>query len=703
MCKHNQKLYISLATKVFATLLQVIILSTQSYCLILLTQKEDAVIKKETIDKVLDTARIEEVVGDFVDLKKRGTSLIGNCPFHNEKTPSFHVSVAKGIYKCFGCGAGGDALKFVMDLEKYSYPEAIRYLANKYHIDVEEQERSPAQMAAQDKRESLYVLSQWAGKFFKDNMWQTDMGQSIGLAYFKERGYREDIIKKFELGYSPDQWTALVEAAKTAGFQEEYLKEIGLTIQRDDGSMYDRFRGRVMFPIQNLTGRVIGFGGRTLKTEKSVPKYVNSPESEIYHKSDVLYGLNFAKKAIVDADNCYLVEGYADVLSVHQAGVENVVSSSGTSLTSGQIRLISRFTKNVTILYDGDTAGIKASLRGTDMLLEEGLNVKILLFPDGNDPDSYVQKFGSDAFKKYIADHQEDFIFFKTNILLKDAENDPIKRADVIRDVVESIALIPDEIKVAVFIRQCSNLLDIEERVLLSELNNIRVKKARDADKKNQRNPSASSSPFSPSEGDGPPADFFMTDEERGGPASEPEHKITPEILQEREIIRILLNYGDYLATWEGDGDIPIAPLLLGSIDDVEFEDKPSAYILSVYKEYAERFEIPQAKQFFSHEDRLVSDLAITCVASPYNLSPNWNDDKRKIYVTQEYELLKNLVIQAIYRIKKRKVESEMLRIREELRTEQDQANLEILLSKYQKLKEAERLLGDFLGNTIVK
>lgn len=684
-------------------MLQVIILSTQSYYLILLTQKEDAVIKKETIDKVLDTARIEEVVGDFVDLKKRGTSLIGNCPFHNEKTPSFHVSVAKGIYKCFGCGAGGDALKFVMDLEKYSYPEAIRYLANKYHIDVEEQERSPAQMAAQDKRESLYVLSQWAGKFFKDNMWQTDMGQSIGLAYFKERGYREDIIKKFELGYSPDQWTALVEAAKTAGFQEEYLKEIGLTIQRDDGSMYDRFRGRVMFPIQNLTGRVIGFGGRTLKTEKSVPKYVNSPESEIYHKSDVLYGLNFAKKAIVDADNCYLVEGYADVLSVHQAGVENVVSSSGTSLTSGQIRLISRFTKNVTILYDGDTAGIKASLRGTDMLLEEGLNVKILLFPDGNDPDSYVQKFGSDAFKKYIADHQEDFIFFKTNILLKDAENDPIKRADVIRDVVESIALIPDEIKVAVFIRQCSNLLDIEERVLLSELNNIRVKKAKDADKKNQRNLSASSSPFSPSEGDGPPADFFMTDEERGGPAPEPEHKITPEILQEREIIRILLNYGDYLATWEGDGDIPIAPLLLGSIDDVEFEDKPSAYILSVYKEYAERFEIPQAKQFFSHEDRLVSDLAITCVASPYNLSPNWNDDKRKIYVTQEYELLKNLVIQAIYRIKKRKVESEMLRIREELRTEQDQANLEILLSKYQKLKEAERVLGDFLGNTIVK
>ncbi len=656
-------------------------------------------IKKETIEKVLDAARIEEVVGEFVDLKKRGTSLIGNCPFHNEKTPSFHVSVAKGIYKCFGCGAGGDSLKFVMELEKYSYPEAIRYLANKYHIEIEEQERTPAQLAAQDKRESLYVLSQWAGKFFKENMWNTDMGQSIGLSYFKERGYREEVIKKFELGYSPDQWTALVEAAKAAGFQESFLKEIGLAIQRDDGSLYDRFRGRVMFPIQNLTGRIIGFGGRTLKTEKSVPKYVNSPESEIYHKSDVLYGLNFAKKAILDADNCYLVEGYADVLSVHQAGVENVVSSSGTSLTTGQIKLISRFTKNVTILYDGDQAGIKASLRGTDMLLEEGLNVKILLFPDGNDPDSYVQKYGSDAFKKYIADHQEDFIFFKTNILLKDAKNDPIKRAEVIRDVVESIALIPDEIKVSVFIRQCSDLLDIEERVLLSELNSIRIKKAKDADKKNKR----ASESAAQMEMEGPPPDFFMTDEERGGVAPVVEDKITPEILQEREIVRILLNYGDYLATWEGDGDIPVAPLLLGSIDDVGFEDKPSAYIIQVYKEYAERYEIPQAKMFFSHEDSQVADLAISCVASPYSLSPNWNDDKRKIYIKLEHEQLKNLVVQSIYRIKKRKVETEMHKIREELKVTKDAADMEILISKYQKLKEAEKLLGDFLGNTIVK
>ncbi|HAU53827.1 DNA primase [Sphingobacterium multivorum] len=666
-------------------------------------------IKQEVIDKVLETARIEEVVGDFVDLKKRGTSLIGNCPFHHEKTPSFHVSVSKGIYKCFGCGVGGDSLKFVMELEKFSYPEAIRYLADKYSIQIEEVERSPAQLAAQDKRESLYVLSAWASKFFAEQLWKTEMGQVIGLNYFKERGYREDIIKKFELGYSPEEWTALVDKAQVAGFHPDYLAASGLAIERDDKSLYDRFRGRVMFPIHNLTGRVIGFGGRTLKTDKKVAKYVNSPESEIYHKSDVLYGLNFAKKAIMEEDNCYLVEGYADVLSVHQAGVENVVSSSGTSLTTGQIKLISRFTKNVTILYDGDEAGIKASLRGTDMLLEEGLNVKVLLFPDGNDPDSYVQKFGATAFKDYVKSNQQDFIFYKTNILLRDANNDPIKRAGVIRDVVESIALIPDEIKVSVFIRECSSLLDIEERILLAELNKIRLNRAKKADKDAARKtqsppPNTGMPPFGM---DGPPPDFFMTDDERAGlpriESVEQPAQLTSEILQEREIVRILINYGDYLATWEGDGDIPVAGLLLGNISDIEFKDKAAAYILNVYREAAEKYEIPDTKQFYSNSDPAIADLAINCVASKYSLSENWNDDKRKIYVTQEYEHLKQLVVTAIYRIKKRKIEAEMHHIREEMKHEQDVANLEVLIFKYQKLKEAERLLGGFLGNTIVK
>jgi DNA primase len=586
-----------------------------------------------------------------------------------------------------------------MELEKYSYPEAIRYLANKYHIEVEEEERSPAQMAAQDKRESLYVLSQWAGKFFKEQLWDSEVGRSIGLSYFKERGYREDIIRKFELGYSPEQWTALVDAAKKEGFQNGYLAEIGLAIERDDKSLYDRFRGRVIFPIHNLTGRIIGFGGRTLKTEKSIPKYVNSPESEIYHKSNVLYGLNFAKKAIMDADLCYLVEGYADVLSMHQAGVENVVSSSGTSLTTGQIKLISRYSKNVVILYDGDAAGIKASLRGTDMLLEEGLNVKVMLFPDGNDPDSYAQKVGAAAFKDYIDKNQEDFIFYKTNILLQEANNDPIKRAEVIRDVVQSIALIPDEIKVSVFIRQCSTLLDIEERALLTELNKIRIEKSKAKERKANAPSPAGGSP------EGPPPDLFLTDTEREG-LSNPqvsEVGISSEVLQEREIVRILLNYGRELVGWEGDGDIPVAPYLLGSIDDVTFEDHACQVIVDEFRKQAEQFEVPDAKFFFAHSDKAVAELSVDSIAVQYEISPNWNDDKRKIYVSQEIEHLKSLVLEAIYRIKKRKCEVEITKIREELRGPHSPEDTEILLSKYQKLKEVEKTLGQFLGNTIVK
>ncbi|WP_166332505.1 DNA primase [Sphingobacterium chungjuense] len=657
-------------------------------------------IKQEVVDKVLDTARIDEVVGDFVPLKKRGTSLIGNCPFHDEKTPSFNVSVAKGIYKCFGCGAGGDSLKFVMEIEKFSYPEAIRYLANKYHIQVEEVERSPEQMAKQDKRESLFVLSKWAGQYFVDQLWDSEEGRSIGLSYFKERGYREDIIRKFALGYSPDKWEALVTAAENAGFQKEYIKEIGLAIQREDQSLYDRFRGRVIFPIFNVTGRAIGFGGRTLKTEKSVPKYVNSPESEIYHKSDVLYGLNLAKKAISDTDICYLVEGYADVISMHQAGVENVVSSSGTSLTSGQIRLISRYTKNVTILYDGDAAGIKASLRGTDMLLEEGLNVKVLLFPDGHDPDSYVQKFGSAHFKEYIDKHPEDFVFFKTNILLKDSGNDPVKRAEVIRDVVESISLIPDEIKVSLYIRQCSTLLDMEERILLSELNKMRINKSAAKEKK-----------AAASAGDQPPAEFFaaMMGSDEGAaipqPATAPQSpKLSPEILQERELIRILLNYGNELVTWDPEVEnMPIAPYLINNFDDISFEDPASAYIFDVFKNKMATFDIPEAKHFISDQQPGVSDLAVTLIATRYELSPNWNDDKRKIYVTTELDHLKSLVTETVYRLKKRKVERELQKIREELKSPQSAVDLEILMAKYKKYKDMEMMLGEYLGNTIVK
>ena len=434
-------------------------------------------IPKETVDKIIETSRIEEVVGDFVSLKKRGTSMIGLCHFHNEKTPSFHVSVGKGIFKCFGCGQGGDSVRFIMEHEKATYPEALRYLANKYSIEIEEVQNSPEEQAVNNRRESLYIVSGCAAKFFHHQMMETDEGKSIGLSYFKERGFRDDIIKKFELGYSPDVWDALTQQGLKEGYNSQFLEDTGLTIRKDNEKLYDRFRGRVMFPIHSFTGRVIGFGGRTLKTDKAVPKYVNSPESDIYHKSNVLYGLFLDKKSMRDEDNCYLVEGYSDVLSVHQAGVENVVASSGTSLTIEQIRMIGRFTKNITILYDGDEAGIKASLRGLDMILEEGLNVKVVNFPDSHDPDSYVQEFGSAAFKTHIEQNKKDFILYKTGILLKDAGNDPIKRAGIIREVVESIAKIPDGIKASVFVRECSSLLQIEERVLISELNKIRLGK----------------------------------------------------------------------------------------------------------------------------------------------------------------------------------------------------------------------------------
>ena len=644
-------------------------------------------IKQEVVDKILDAARVEEVVGDFVDLKKRGTSLIGLCPFHNENTPSFNVSVSKGIYKCFGCGAGGDSVRFVMEHEKYSYPEALKYLAQKYHIEVEETERTPEQAAAQDKRESLLIVTNWAGKFFRETMWDTEDGRTIGLNYFRERGYRDDIIQKFELGYSPEGWTALYDRAKAEGYKDEFLEATGLIIRKDDGSVYDRFRGRVMFPIHNLTGRILGFGGRTLKTDKKTPKYVNSPESEVYHKSDVLYGLYVAKKPILDADNCYLVEGYADVLSMHQAGVENVVSSSGTSLTSGQVRLISRYTKNVTILYDGDEAGIKASLRGTDMLLEEGLNVKVLLFPDGNDPDSYVQKFGSTAFKQYIAEHQQDFIFYKTHVLLRDAGNDPIKRAGVIHEVVESIALIPDAIKASVFIRECSVLLDIEERLLIAELNKLRIGRAKKADRKMDTLPAQPHGEAAAVEGSQTPL---------------PVEGISSDVLHEREIIRILLHYGSYPASWE-EGDVPIAPLLLSGLSDVSFDDPACIAIMSIFREFIDRGELPDDRTFIAHHDRAVADLAIDLLAAKYSLSPNWNDEKRKIYVSHESERLEDLVYGAIYRIKKRKVEQQILQLREEIKDESDAANMEIMLANYQKLKDVSKIIAEKLGTIVVK
>jgi DNA primase len=640
-------------------------------------------IAKETVDKIIETARIDEVVGDFVALKKRGISLIGLCPFHNEKTPSFNVSITKGIFKCFGCGKGGDSLKFIMEHEKYSYPEALKYLAAKYHIEIEEIEQSPEQLIADSNRESLYIISAWAGKFFQQRMWETEEGKSIGLSYFKERAFRDDIIKKFELGYSPDDWDALIKQALTESHKEEFLEQTGLAIRNEKGKLYDRFRGRVMFPIHNFTGRVIGFGGRTLKNDKSVPKYVNSPESDIYHKSNVLYGLFFAKKSIRDEDNCFLVEGYADVLSVHQAGIENVVASSGTSLTIEQIRLIGRFTKNVTILYDGDEAGIKASLRGLDMILEEGLNVKVVLFPDGHDPDSYVRLVGSSAFKTHIDQHKKDFILYKTTILLKDAGTDPIKRAGVIREVVESIAKIPDSIKASVFIRECSSLMQIEERILISELNKMRMNKLK----------KASERPFHPEATEllpVPPPDIL---EENVSDSDE---------WQEKEIVRLLLTYGHEFVHWDDITDTYIAPYIIANLSDVTFDNEVCAKIVDTYKEGLEKGHLPSEQDFIRNQDAAISHLAISLISSPYVLSDNWYE-KRKIFVRNEKENLRVTILGGIFHLKKRKVDHILRTIIDEIQQETNLDNQAILMQRYMRVKEVEKSISNYLGSVILK
>ena len=648
-------------------------------------------INHDTINKIMDTARIEEVVGDFVALKKRGTSLIGNCPFHNEKTPSFHVSVTKGIYKCFGCGKGGDAVHFIMDHEKYSYPEALKFLAQKYHIEVEETVQSSQQIEAQNARETLYIVSQFAASFFANELWTGADGRAIGLSYFKERGFREDIIKKFDLGYSPDVWDALTTKAVTSGYKEENMERTGLSIRNDKGKLYDRFRGRVMFPIHNFTGRVIGFGGRTLKTDKNVPKYVNSPESEIYHKSNVLYGLFHAKKAIRETDNCYLVEGYADVLSVHQAGVENVVASSGTSLTTEQIRLIGRFTQNVTILYDGDAAGIKASLRGLDMILEEGLNVKVVNFPDGHDPDSYMHKVGAGAFKIYIENNRKDFILYKATTLLKEAGKDPIKRAGIIRDIVESIAKIPDNIKASVFIRECSHLLEVEERILISELNKIHAGKL-----KKMAPPSSS---FSSQQPDGPPDNLF---DDQATPGDTIGRTAVSDELQEREIVRLLLTFGHELVSWDKIDNMYIGSFIMQNLADVTFEDVICDKIISYYKQEIESGKLPTANQFIKNQDRDIADLAITLSTSPYALSENWYN-KHQIYVRDETMNLKATILGGIFHLKKRKVDRILLNLLNEIKEENDAVNQEILMQRYSFIKNVEKEISKFLGSVIVK
>lgn len=441
-------------------------------------------ISKETIEKVFEIARVEEVIGDFVQLKRAGSNLKGLSPFVNEKSPSFMVSPVKQIWKDFSSGKGGNAVTFLMEHEHFTYPEAIKYLANKYNIEVEETIETNEEKEKANEKESMYLVSEFARDYFKNSLLKTDEGKAIGLSYFKERGFTLETIEKFQLGFSPDSWDIFSKEALGKGYQLEFLEKTGLTIKREDGSLFDRFKGRVMFPIHSMSGRVLGFGGRILTNDKKAAKYLNSPESDIYHKSKVLYGIYYAKQAIAKLDNCYLVEGYTDVIQFNQSGIENVVASSGTALTPDQIRLVSRLTNNMTVLFDGDAAGMRAAVRGIDLILEAGMNVKVVTFPDGDDPDSFAKKTSNDDLKIYLQENAIDFIQFKANLIMNEAKNDPIKKAEAIRDMVNSIAKIADRIKREIYIQECSRIMDISEEVLYNTLAQISKKELTEANKK---------------------------------------------------------------------------------------------------------------------------------------------------------------------------------------------------------------------------
>ena len=523
-------------------------------------------ISRSTIDRVFETARVEEVIGEFVQLKKAGSNFKGLSPFTDEKSPSFMVSPVKQIWKDFSTGKGGNAVSFLMEHEHYSYPEAIKFLAKKYNIEIEETVQSDQEKEQMNERESMFLVSNFAKDYFHDILLNSTQGKAIGLSYFKERGFREDIIKKFDLGYCLDTWDSFTNEALKKGYDIKYLASTGVTIVREN-KQFDRFKGRVMFPIHSMSGRILGFGGRTLSSDKKTAKYVNSPESDIYHKSKILYGIYQAKKEIAKQDNCFLVEGYTDVISFYQSGIENVVASSGTALTSDQIRLVNRLTKNITVLFDGDAAGIRASIRGIDLILEQGMNVKVVQFPDGEDPDSFAKSHSNEELKKYLEDSAQDFINFKVSLLLKDSNNDPIKKAGVIRDIVMSISKIPDGIQREVYVQECARIMDISERVLFSELAQIIAKGVQEKNKVSRQQNSAQQDP------NAPPPEYFLAQEQaqmgvvKGGVVSL--EKIDEISKFEKEIIKILLLHGNKEAEF---------------IEEIESEDEEGKALLTSRK-----------------------------------------------------------------------------------------------------------------------
>ncbi len=647
-------------------------------------------IPREKVEEILQAARIEEVVGEFMTLKKRGTNLIGHCPFHNEKTPSFNVNPARNIFKCFGCGKAGDSAKFLMEHEHFTYPEALRYLAKKYNIKIEEKELTADEIMAQTHREKMLNINDFANKYFVDSLWNNEEGKAVGLAYFRERGYLNPIIEKFQLGYCPKPEDAFTVYARQHGYSEELLLEMGLTKNGTKG-LYDFYHGRVMFPIHNLSGKVIGFGGRTLFTDKKIAKYFNSPESDIYHKKDTLYGIYFAKNAIVKENDCILVEGYFDVLRMHQIGIENTVASSGTSLTIEQIQLIRRYTRNITMLYDGDAAGLHAALRGTDMILAEGMNVRVVVLPPEHDPDTFGRDYSVEEVKQYLKEQAKDFIRFKTELLLKDAENDPIRRGQVIREIVESISVIPDPIYRVTYIKECSRMLDMPELTLTNELNKLLRAKFKKS--------------LGP-EGDALPEENIVAQKQE-----EPiEEQLPIGYYQERELIKLLIMYGKTMITDERKDEngekvtelVSVAQLIIDSLknDKFFFSDPVNAKIFNLIDKAIDEDNIPDDQFFVTNEDFDISELAANLLSTPYKLD-NW--ESKGIHVKTEDDLLKKQVLASLYRYKDIILQDRCRKIEESIKEADDEVDLYQLMKQKKIYDDMRWVLNKELGIVIAK
>lgn len=713
-------------------------------------------IDQPTIDRILDAANIVDVVSEFVTLRKRGINYVGLCPFHTDKTPSFYVSPAKNICKCFACGEGGTAVHFIMKHEQLNYFDALRYLAKKYNIEIQERELTDKEKQRKSDRESMLIVNSWAQQYFTTQLYEHVEGKTIGLRYFAERGFREDTIRKFQLGYSLDKRDALYKEATKNGYKKEFLEKTGLVIAYDNGGVNDRFRGRVIFPVHTLSGKVVAFGGRVLKKDEKTAKYVNSPESEIYHKSNELYGIYFAKQAIVKEDRCFLVEGYTDVISMHQAGIENVVASSGTALTQGQIRLIHRFTSNITVLYDGDAAGIKAALRGIDLLLEDGMNVKVVLLPDGEDPDSFARKHNASQFSEFIKQSETDFIRFKTRLLLDDAGTDPIKRSSLITDIIRTVAIIPDNIARSIYIRECSAMMEIDEQVLLNEVNKIRLSKEERQNMQGQATPPVSNTMsmipeypdlpgYQPVAGDSflppddtvplpddymppppPPEEYPM--EETGPmdvpppdypPAQPPQtfqpvqtvqSKRSPYEVYELTLLKYIVRYGEQILFDYVDEEtnehivMRVAEYIRYDLerDDLTFY---TPIIKSMLDEAADKCKTEgfiASRYFLAHPDPNVSRLAANLISEKYQLS-KYHSKYREL--EQEQDKLDQLVTREIYAMKDayilRQIKETQLGIKEAHALGNEDKVFE-LMKQLTHLNEIKNVLSKELGERIV-